>query len=243
MMGSLGNGQEASGRPGCVGGTPGRPDRSVSRRRAPGAQPEERSAGPADRDQGGARRRSHMPLGLLQQGDLLRRQRLAQGGDRRFEALRGVGAVDHRVGQALGAAEGIRLPVALGGRPRRRHQGQEGAGVAAPGIELVGADADQGLQPGQVAGQLHPEVGAEFRSMAPARARPVRAEAVRSLRRGVRRVGMDRIDIDGVGQGGAARAHHRAEGETDDTGRRNTDDGDSGLHRNASLLLLWTRRS
>ncbi len=105
---------------------------------------------------------SRLELGDL--GELVGGELAAQGIDRFQEIFCALGASDGVVGETLGERERLRLLVGALRRSRRRrgtlHGCEQGVGEIAPGVELVGADADLGLNraqhPWEVAGTVMP---------------------------------------------------------------------------------------
>jgi hypothetical protein len=87
-------------------------------------------------------------------GELVRGELAAQGIDRFQQILRALGMGNGVVGETLGKCKGLRLVVgALRGSGRRRgtlRGCEQGVGEIAPGVELIGADADLGLYRAQL---------------------------------------------------------------------------------------------
>ena len=88
-------------------------------------------------------------------GELLRRQFALQSFDRLGKVFSVPAALDGVVGKTLGAREGLALAVIVGRRlaPRRSHCRYQRVGEIAPGIELIGADADLCLSRIQLHGE------------------------------------------------------------------------------------------
>ena len=95
-------------------------------------------------------------LDLLDLLQLLGGERGTQLGDRLFQLLGALGALDGPVGEALGEGEGLGIVAGRGhhaGAHRPLHGGLERVGEVAPGIELICADPDLRLHDGELLGE------------------------------------------------------------------------------------------